>query len=713
VSLLLLVFLPIGCSPDTAEGESNMINETQSIENYTFTNRLIDESSPYLLQHAHNPVDWYPWSDEAFDKARREDKPIFLSIGYAACHWCHVMEEESFENEDIAKILNDGFVSVKVDREQRPDLDQIYMAATIAMTGSGGWPMTLFLTPDLKPFFAGTYFPPTDGYGRPGFKRLLTEIANAYATQRQKIEQLTTSLLKSLEETTNSSSTVIDLDNSVVRRAADDLLQGFDKVNGGFGGAPKFPHPSELSFLLKVFGQTRDANILEAIEHSLKSMARGGIYDQLGGGFHRYSTDARWLVPHFEKMLYDNALLAVTYSEAYQVTKNEPYRKIVRETLDFMIREMQHKRGGFYSSLDADSEGEEGRFYVWHKSEISELLGDDSDVYCSYFNITDRGNFESGTNIPHITSVSDASKAISKLSDEEFVRVIDKNEQILMAERSKRIRPATDDKILTSWNGLAISGMSRGYQITRDNRYRDAALKAATFIRDSLYENGQLVHSYRLGKSSEGVFLEDYAYLTQGFIDLYEVVYDYQWIEFASQLATDAARLFSNHDGDLFLSPAGQEDHFMRPKDVTDGALPAPGSILIQSLLKLADITGNRAFQKQAEKSLAAVSNTIVRAPSGMTAAVTALGYLDADKIELILVGKEDRESFLDEVYSSYLPNRVIVVSDSGDEDIALLQGRQSNGKTVAYVCRNLTCKLPAETPVEFKKQLAEITTGY
>ncbi|MCK4656612.1 MAG: thioredoxin domain-containing protein, partial [candidate division Zixibacteria bacterium] len=338
--------------------------------------------------------------------------------------------------------------------------------------------------------------------------------------------------------------------------------------------------------------------------------------------------------------------------------------------------------------------------------------GDDSDVYCSYFNITEQGNFESSTNIPHITSASDASKAISNLNGEEFDRIIDKQEQILMAGRSKRTRPTTDDKILTSWNGLAISGLSKGYQITRDNKYRDAALRAATFIRDSLYENGQLIHSYRLGKRSEGLFLEDYAYLTRGLIDLYEVVYDYEWIEFASQLATDATRLFSNYNGDLFLSPAGQDDHFMRPKYVTDGALPAPGSILIQSLLKVADITGNKEFRKQAEKSIAAVSNTIVRAPSGMTSAATALGYLDADKIELILVGEKDRESFLDEVYGSYIPNRVTVVSDKGDEDIALLQGRQSNGKTVAYVCRNLTCKLPAETPEELRRQLAEITTG-
>jgi uncharacterized protein YyaL (SSP411 family) len=672
-------------------------------------NDLIDESSPYLLQHAYNPVDWYPWSEKALEKARLHDKPIFLSIGYAACHWCHVMEHESFENEDIAAILNEHFVSIKVDREQRPDLDQIYMSATIAINGSGGWPMSVFLTPDLRPFFAGTYFPPEDVYGRPGFKQVITSIAAEYKKNRQNIENYAESLTDALKSSNTPDIAEPIIDSTIIDLAIKQLMQSYDPINGGFGGAPKFPHPTDLSFLMKIFALKKDKNLLNAIEHSLLSMAHGGIYDHIGGGFHRYSVDAQWLVPHFEKMLYDNALLAVAYSDAYQLTHNEYYRKIVIETLDFMICEMQDGEGGFYSSLDADSDGEEGKYYVWTKAEIENLLGENSVHFCSYYNITDDGNFENHTNIPNINRDSDLYRESSGLAIDSFAQAVEKQREILFKERQKRIRPFTDDKILTSWNGLTLSALAKGYKITQDEKYRTAALRTALFNTDRLLKNNRLMHSYRQGMTSEGQFLEDYAYLIRGLLDLYEIVYDYKWIMLAKQLAVDAIALFSDKKYNLYLSPSDQQDHFIRPKDITDGALPAPGSILIHSLIKLADITDNNDFIKDAEKFVTAVSSTMSQIPHGMISAVSAYEYLLSDKIEIVLVGEHNRKPFLDELYNRYLPNAIIFVSDRGEEKISLLEGRQSSGNTIAYICKNVTCNLPAASPVDFRKQLAEL----
>ena len=710
--LLFTFFLTAGCSSEKARGESGMKNVTEKIEkkeNHKYTNHLIDESSPYLLQHAHNPVDWYPWGKKALEKAEKEDKPIFLSIGYSACHWCHVMERESFENEEVAGILNESFVSIKVDREQRPDLDQIYMAATTAMTGSGGWPMSVFLTPDLKPFFAGTYFPLHDGYGRPGFLTLIRKIAEAYKNERRNIEQYSNDFVSRMRVAYAATGEKAQLDKQIIEKAVQGIMGNYEPVHGGFGQAPKFPHPTDLSFLMKEYYAGKNKNILEAVEHTLKRMAKGGIYDQIGGGFHRYSVDARWLVPHFEKMLYDNALLAVTYSEAFQLTGDEFYKKIVRETLDFMLREMHHKNGGFYSALDADSEGEEGRFYVWKKSEIDLLLGGRSDLFCKYYNITERGNFENETNIPNIDSSSEKFPTRSEMDAKQFDQIIDDARKVLFDTRSKRVRPFTDDKILTSWNGLAISGLARGYQVTRDEKYRTAALGTARFIKDSLYRNEKLIHSYHKGRVSDGIFLEDYAYLTAGLIDLYETVHDYEWIELASKLAGDAIEYFSDEAGNFYLAPAAQPDHYMRPKDISDGALPAPGSIMIQTLLKLSHITGEKYLHQQAEKSLTAMSGNLSGAHYGMTSAVTALNYLLSDKIELVLVGENQRQDFLDEIYNRYFPNRIIVVSDCGEEKIGLLEGRGSNRETMAYVCRNFVCKLPAASPEELKKQLDEM----
>ncbi len=686
-----------------------MKNITENINSEKSANHLIDESSPYLLQHAYNPVDWYPWSEESLEKARLEDKPIFLSIGYAACHWCHVMEKESFENKEIAAILNEHFVSIKVDREQRPDLDQIYMTVTMAINGSGGWPMSVFLTPDLKPFFAGTYFPSDDMYGRPGFKRLIMQIATEYKNNRQNIEDYAQSLTDALKSSYSSDETTGNINTTIIDSAVAQLMKNYDAIHGGFGSAPKFPHPTELSFMMKIYASNSDKNLLNAVEHTLQTMARGGIYDQIGGGFHRYSVDAVWLVPHFEKMLYDNALLAVTYSDAYKLTHNEFYRNIVKETLDFMIREMQDNNGGFYSSLDADSDGEEGKYYVWKKADIERLLGKDAARFCRFYNITDNGNFEHQTNIPNINRDSDHYRETSGFDIDSFEKIINGQKQLIFNERQKRIRPLTDDKVLSSWNGLAISGLAKGFQITNDEKYRSAALRAAEFIRGELIRNDKLFHSYRSRKVSGGQFLEDYAYFIQGLLDLYEIVYDYEWISLAKRLANSANALFSDDSGNLYLSPADQKDHFIRPKDITDGSLPAPGSILIHSLIKLADLTGDRNLLKQAEQLLAALWPTINRMPHGMISAVSAFDYLISDKIEIVLVGEKERGRFLGEIYKSYCPNGIIVVSKRGEEKINLLESRQSNGKTTAYICKNFACNLPADSPEELRAQLASL----
>ena len=686
-----------------------MTNKARTSGEAGFTNHLINESSPYLLQHAHNPVDWYPWSDEALERARAEDKPIFLSIGYAACHWCHVMERESFENEAIAGILNENFISIKVDREQRPDLDQIYMAATVAINGSGGWPMSVFLTPDLKPFYAGTYFPPSDSYGRPGFGTLISKLAEIFKNDRNNIEKHAKFLVESLHKGYTSESSMTKISESIVDNSAGLLMNNYDNVHGGFGGAPKFPHTTELSFLLKLYSKNGNLSLLDAVEFSLKSMAMGGIYDHIGGGFHRYATDAVWLVPHFEKMLYDNAMLAAIYSDAYKITHNEFYKKIVEETLDFLIREMRDDTDGFYSSLDADSEGGEGAFYVWKKPEIDRLLGEQSENFCRYYNVTDDGNFENNTNILNINKTSESIERHSGLDDKEFKAIIDKCRKILFEVRRERIRPFTDKKILTSWNGLAISGLSKGYQITGHNKYKDAALDAARFIKSNLFEDNKLYHSYYQNTKTKKQFLEDYAYLIGGLLDLYEISFNYEWIEFAKGLMDDAFFLFTDKSGNLYLSPKEQDSLFMRPKDFADGALPAPGSVLIQSMIKLTDITGDKSLHEYINKFITALSSQINQMPTAMISAVSAYHYFISDKIEIVLVGKDGREEFLDIIYNTYMPNGVLVVSDKGEESIDLLKGRQSHDKTTAYVCRNFTCNLPADSPAELKKQLKEL----
>lgn len=678
---------------------------------YKFTNHLIGESSPYLLEHAHNPVNWYPWGDEAIKKARDLDLPIFLSIGYASCHWCHVMEHESFENEEIAEILNEKFVCIKVDREQRPDLDQIYMTFTQAMTGSGGWPMSVFLAPNLKPFFAGTYFPPDDRMGRPGFKYIITEISKAYEENKDQVIDSTEGIFNEIVTHMNVRGDSARLSDSMLTQGAGSLMKNFDQAYGGFGSAPKFPHATELALFLRYARKSGDISFLLAAQKALNGMARGGIYDQVGGGFARYSTDAHWLVPHFEKMLYDNALLASLYAEAFQITQEPLYLETVKGTLDFILREMTDTTGGFYSALDADSEGEEGKFYVWSKDELEQILGVDAPLFLRYYDVTEEGNFD-GKNILNIAPNSDSLREQNGAKEFDLLMKRDLNK--LLLARTKRVRPATDDKIVTSWNGLALSALCKGYQITGDDKYLRAARKNAEFVSTQLYPDGKLVHSYRLGVRSKGEFLEDHAYYVRGLRDLYESdpsPDNSRWLKLATALTDSAVSLFLDKDGVFYLRPQGESDLIMRPKDESDGAIPAAGSYMINNLIRLNRLTDRKEYLDKAEMALKALSGQLAKYPSSMASTLLALDYYLSDKVEVVIVGTgPERDRMLEEVYHKYIPNRIVAISGSGDKSISpLFEGRASdNGQVRAYVCRNSVCTLPASTAAELKERLRE-----
>lgn len=673
------------------------------------SNYLINESSPYLLSHAHNPVNWYPWGDEALSRAKADDKPIFLSIGYAACHWCHVMERESFENETIAAILNEKFICIKVDREQRPDIDHIYMTFTQAMTGHGGWPMSVFLTPGLKPYFAGTYFPPDNQDGRPGFAYLVTELAKAYVENKSQVVESADAIYDEIYRHVNMTGDTTRINDGMLTIAVNYLMKHFDHANGGIGVAPKFPHSMELSLFLRYGRRSGDLTYLLAAEKALQGMARGGIYDQIGGGFARYSTDAKWLVPHFEKMLYDNALLVPTYVEAYQITGNQLYLDTVRGTLDFILREMTDSSGGFYSALDADSEGVEGKFYVWTADELRDVLGEDAEQAMRYYNATEQGNFEEN-NILHVTAQSD--RVRDSIGAPEMDAIIARAKEKLMAVRSKRVRPLTDDKILTSWNGLALSALCKGYQITDDHRYLAAAIKNAEFVRSELFKDGRLTHAYRQGVHSTGEFLEDCAFYLRGLIDLYESDNsgsNDRWLQFAIALA-DNAKQFIDTDGTFYLRPDNQSDLIFRPKEETDGAIPSPGSVILQNLFKLHRITEKREYLELAERGLRAISGQLARYPSGMTSALFAVDYYLSDKVEIVIVGDgEIRDGMLGEIYKRFLPNRIIAFAKDGAASGPLFEGRQNgDGQTRGYVCRNSVCTLPALSVDDFRRRLSE-----
>lgn len=680
-----------------------------------FTNRLIHETSPYLQQHAHNPVDWHAWNDEALELARREDKAILLSIGYSACHWCHVMAHESFENEPIAKLMNDNFINIKVDREERPDLDTIYMNAVMMMNGHGGWPMTVFLTPDGVPFYGGTYYPPTDRGGMPGFPRILISIAEAYQAKRSEIAESAKSILGELNRLEAAKPAEGELSHEITDHAANHLLRMLDPAEGGFGRAPKFPPSMTLSFLLRQYARTKDQAALEAVELTLQKMANGGMYDQLGGGFHRYSVDERWLVPHFEKMLYDNALLARIYLDAFLVTGKEFYKRIATETLDYVRREMLDSSGGFYSSQDADSEGEEGKFFVWSQSEIEALLGEkDAKLFCRYFDVTEYGNFEDH-NILHVDVEAESIARLMRVSVEELNAAIARGKQILFEAREKRIKPFRDEKLLTAWNGLMLRSFAEAARVLDRSDYLEVAVNNANFLLRELKQGTRLLRTHKDGESKLNAYLEDYAYLADGLLALYEATFDLRWFEESRSLVETMIEQFADDkDGGFFFTSADHEKLIARTKDWYDNATPGGNSVAASILLKFALLTGKESYRQKAEEILTLLKSAMMRSPSAFGHLLCALDLYLSSPHEIAIIGLPegtDTRAFTDSIFKLYLPNKVVALADPATPQAAavikLLEGRnQIEGKATAYVCRNFYCEAPVTDKIQLAEQL-------
>ncbi len=684
-------------------------------DSHKHTNRLIHETSPYLLQHAHNPVDWYPWSEEALAHAKQEQKPILLSIGYSACHWCHVMERESFENEGIAAIMNELFVNIKVDREERPDLDEIYMNAVQIMTRQGGWPMTVFLTPDLKPFFGGTYYPPEDRYGRPGFPKVMYAVIEAYNDKNDQILEQADQITAQLNQMSNLvSSHENELTEELMTKAFQHYRSQFDSQYGGFGNAPKFPPSMGLPFLLRYWHHSGNANALEMVELTLQKMARGGMYDQLGGGFHRYSTDARWLVPHFEKMLYDNAQLVVAYFEAYQATQNMFYRDIATETLDYVLREMYDaENGGFYSTQDADSEGVEGKFFVWEPYEVEDIIGEENaEIFCEFYDITPHGNFE-GENILHIQTPSDVFARKLGIDQDALDTLLTDCKKKLFTEREKRIKPGLDDKILTSWNGIMIRGMAMGYQLTGKLEYLTACEKSAEFVLTTLsQEDGLLLRTYREGKSHLNAYLEDYSYFIAGLVALYEASFDAKWLTEAERLANIMIEQFADVDGEgFFFTGKAHESLIVQSKSAYDGATPAGASMAIHSLLRLAKHLDKPEFHAKAVDTLNLYFHQMDVMPSGSGQLLCELAFLLSTPKEIAIVGNRDdakTDAMLAALHGMYLPNKIVALRESADDATLPLLANKSliDNSTTAYVCENYVCQEPTTDVDAFVEML-------
>ena len=674
-------------------------------------NRLANETSPYLLQHANNPVDWYPWGEEALQRSKNEDKPILLSIGYSACHWCHVMERESFEDEATALLMNEYFVSIKVDREERPDLDAVYMEAVQMLTGSGGWPMTVFLTPEGKPFYGGTYFPPVDRFNMPGFPRLLESVARSYRDSRSEIDRVTNQITEQLGRTGQIPKGDSPVTVETLHQAYTVLATNFDYQNGGHGTAPKFPQAMNLEVLLRYYRHGYNDRALEMVDLTLEKMARGGIYDQIAGGFARYSTDAYWLVPHFEKMLYDNALLSRLYLHAHQATGRGMYRRIAEETLDYILREMTGPEGGFYSATDADSEGEEGKFFVWTPAEIKAVLGDEAAIFSGFFGVTQAGNFE-GNNILNIKQKASDYARQQGIALERLVDVVERGKNSLLTEREKRVHPLLDDKVLASWNGMMLRSFSEaGSALSRED-YLDAAIKNASFLLETMRPHGKLLRTYRAGQAKLSGFLEDYSFVADGLLALYEATFNQRWLAASVDLADRMIQLFWDDGVGGFYDTSIEHDQLVvRPRDVLDNAQPCGGSVATEVLLKLAVITGNEEYRVKAATPLRTLKELMGRAPAGTGQWLAALDFYVSTPKEVVIIGpREDSKTaaLLQTVNGNFHPNKVLVGAENeGEHGLPLLESRgMINGEPTAYVCENYTCQLPVTTPEELSVQL-------
>ena len=662
-------------------------------------NRLAQTTSPYLLQHAHNPVDWYPWGEEALARARAEDKPIFLSIGYAACHWCHVMAHESFENTDTAAFMNEHFINIKVDREERPDIDGIYMQAVTAMTGSGGWPMSVFLAPDLKPFYAGTYFPPARRYGMPAFTDILTGLANAWANERSEIEKVGEQINGHLQLQAKNQ-TGDPLTREQLDAIARTIQSSYDWGFGGWGAAPKFPQPMVLEFLLHHSITHQEQDYLKLIKHCLRAMARGGMYDVVGGGFARYSTDQSWRVPHFEKMLYDNALLVRAYLHAWQVTREPSFKRVVEETLGFVMRELRHEQGGFFSSLDADSEREEGKFYVWTLDEIREVLKDRSAFFEAAYGIAATGNWEGHTVLQR--ALDDSSLAARFRLDPEAVpaQLADSHARLLSA-RASRVRPGTDDKILTAWNGLMLAGFAEAGRVLDNPGYTAVATRNATFLLSALRPNGKLRRAWREEQTTAEVFLEDYAALILGLLELYQTDFDTAWFTSAQELTEEMIDRFGDPQGGFFDTAKDGESLLVRPKDIQDNAVPSGNALACEALLKLAAFTDEGKYRELAERCLELITDLALRYPLGFARWLSVAENTRGQIRQVALMGQTGEENFermRHAIQSDYRPAVILAASNVPirEGSPALLKDRKLvDKKATAYVCEGFVCKQP------------------
>jgi uncharacterized protein len=673
-------------------------------------NHLIHETSPYLLQHADNPVDWYPWGEEAFAKARQENKPILLSIGYSACHWCHVMAHESFENEQIAKLMNENFVNIKVDREERPDLDQIYMNAVQMMTHHGGWPMTVFLTPDAVPFYGGTYFPPQDRYNMPGFPRVLIGVAEAYRDRQDDIRETGTSLVNELQRLSVTGGSDRAVETELLDAAYVGIVRSYDSINGGFGGAPKFPPAMTLEFLLRTHFRTGNHDALEMVSYTCQKMGSGGMYDQLGGGFHRYSTDAKWLVPHFEKMLYDNALLSRLYLHYFQVSESASASETVEGILDYVLREMTHPDGGFYSTQDADSEGHEGKFFVWDIEEIRKTLGEvDAALFCSYYNITEAGNFE-GKNIPNITRSLEEVASAHNLSRGDLKKSLHEGRRKLFELRETRIKPDRDEKILTAWNGLMMASFAEaGVTLNRPD-YTEAARRNGDFVLSHLRRDGTLLRTWKDGVAKFNGYLEDYAFLIEGLVTLFETAGEFRWLEEALALTERMIEEFwDSEGGGFYFTGKSHENLIVRSKDYFDNATPSGNSVAAIALQRLALLTGRENYRNVAITVLREIGDSARRYPSGFGYALSAADFLLSTPREIAIIGNDARDiqPLLHEAWRRFLPNKV-VAAGSGTETLPLLANRTAlKGLPTAYVCVHYACKNPVTEVSELAAQLS------
>jgi uncharacterized protein YyaL (SSP411 family) len=677
-------------------------------------NSLINETSPYLRQHAHNPVDWYPWGPEAFERAQRENKPIFLSIGYSTCHWCHVMAHESFEHPEVARLMNETFVSIKVDREERPDIDNVYMSACQVMTGSGGWPLSIIITPDKKPFFAATYIPREGRFGLIGMMELIPHIGELWATRRGEALSLSNKIASVLQQTSQDTPGE-ELNEATLELTYKQLAERFDGQHAGFSSAPKFPTPHNLLFLLRYWKRGGNEAALDMAEKTLQAMRCGGIYDHVGFGFHRYSTDSQWLVPHFEKMLYDQAMLAMAYTEAYQATEKEDYGKTAREIFTYVLRDMTTPEGGFCSAEDADSEGEEGKFYLWTQEEVRQALGnEEADFTAQVFNIEKDGNFaeqatrrKSGVNILHLRKALGELASDLNLSQQDLQAHLEVIRQKLFAYREKRVHPMKDDKILTDWNGLMIAALAKGAQAFDEPEYAEAARRAADFILGNMRKpDGRLWHRYRDGQAGIEANLDDYAFLVWGLIELYEAIFDARYLGVALELTSDMVSHFWDKDGGgLYLTPEDGESLLVRKKEIYDGAIPSGNSVAMLNLLRLGRITATSGLEEKAARIGSAFSGSIKQSPSAHTQLMVALDFGIGPCYEVVIAGKaqeEDTKAMVKALRTRFLPNKVVLLNPNGREslEIAKLAEFTKNqpsidGRATAYVCLNYNCKLP------------------